>query len=502
MSCPAKVMVIGLDSADYKLVSEWCDSGDLPVLQSLKEKGVHGRLMSPAGMGDDATWASFYTAVSPARHGRYFVKAIQHGSYETPFFCDADLQHEPFWNVLSRAGRKIAVIDVPKCPSATALNGIHLTDWHVHGRDHATRSWPPEIAPDLLARYGDDRTDRWDADWLCRLDSLSTDEIETLIHRLLESIDHKLSAAETFLAHGDWDLFLIVFKESHCVGHGCWHLLDKSHPAYSAEQALRFGHPIKRIYQAIDRAIAKLLEQAGSGCHVIVFSDLGMGPNYTGEHLLDAVLLRLEDSLTWPLRQRIAMAAERIKWKVRARPLDEGASVHPHRSRRAFQLEHNEMSGAIRLNIIGREAEGRIPPGYAVENFCRLLTGELLKLVNSETGHPIVDSVLRTKALFKGDHVDALPDLFVVWNRHCPIAAAVSPTIGEIRIAPPAYRTGNHLPGGFYLSCGPGITKAAQLPPASIMDIGPTIAAWLETSLYNLDGKPISALCGSPRLSN
>jgi len=129
-------MVIGMDSADYKLVSKWCDSGDLPVLQSIKEKGGYGRLISPAGMGDDATWASFYTAVSPARHGRYFGKTICNGSYETPFFCDGDLQHEPFWNALSRANRKVAIIDVPKCPSATPLNGIYVTDWHVHGRDH------------------------------------------------------------------------------------------------------------------------------------------------------------------------------------------------------------------------------------------------------------------------------------------------------------------------------------------------------------------------------
>ena len=356
-----------------------------------------------------------------------------------------------------------------------------------------------EIAPSLLVRYGDDKTDRWDADWLCRLDSLSTDEIETLIQRLLESLDHKINAAETFLAQGSWDLFLVVFKESHCIGHGCWHLLDESHPAYSAEQAIRFGNPIKRIYQAIDRAIGKLLEQAGSECHVIVFSDLGMGPNYTGEHLLDAVLLRLEDSLASPLWQRIRCAAERIQSKVRAQLSVQDASLHPPRNRRAFQLEHNEMSGVIRLNLMGREAQGRIPPGH-VEDFCRLLTGELLKLVNPETGDPIVDSVLKTNALFAGDHLDALPDLFVVWNRRHPIAAAASSTIGEIRMPPPLYRTGNHMPGGFYLSCGPGIAKGMQLPPASIMDIGPTIAEWLETSLPDVDGKPITALCGSPAL--
>jgi predicted AlkP superfamily phosphohydrolase/phosphomutase len=495
MASPAKVIVIGMDSADRKLVSNWCNSGDLPVLQSLREKGVYGRLTSPPGMGDDATWASFYTAVSPARHGRYFWKSIQTGSYATPQFRDENLKHEPFWNVLSRAGRRVAIIDVPKCPLATDLNGIQLADWLVHGRDHDTCSWPPGIAPTVLTRFGNDMTDRVGPEWLCRLESLSEGEIEIFLHRLVNSVDKKVKVAAGFLEQGDWDLFLVVFKESHCVGHQCWHLLDDSHPAYSAKLAQRLENPIKRVYKALDTAIGELLELLGSETTVIVFSDLGMGLNYTGEHLLDAVLLRLESSQS-PLWQRIAFAGKEIEYKIRGRLSGGNGSVHPQRIRRAFQVDHNEISGAIRINLEGREPAGRIRPGRAQEDFCQLLTRELLDLVNPDTGKSIVDSVLRTEAIFKGEHLDCLPDLFVVWSRNAPITAAASPKIGEIRVTAPAYRTGNHVPDGFYLSAGPGVSKGEQLLSASIMDIGPTIAELLETSLPDTDGKPIAAVCG------
>jgi predicted AlkP superfamily phosphohydrolase/phosphomutase len=76
MSSPAKVLVIGIDSADRNLLLNLCESGELPVLQSLREKSAWGVLTSPPAMGDDATWASFYTSVSPAKHGRYFYKYI------------------------------------------------------------------------------------------------------------------------------------------------------------------------------------------------------------------------------------------------------------------------------------------------------------------------------------------------------------------------------------------------------------------------------------------
>ncbi len=181
MLSPVKVLDMGIDSADRALMLNLCDSGELPVLQSLREKSAWGVLSSPPAMGDDATWASFYTTVSPAKHGRYFYKYIKPGSYSTPWFRDANLKREPFWNFLSRAGYRAAIIDVPKCPLSTGLNGFQLADWLVHGRDHNTCSYPPEIASDILSGFGNDLTDRPNTvEWLCRMDSLSEVEYEIL----------------------------------------------------------------------------------------------------------------------------------------------------------------------------------------------------------------------------------------------------------------------------------------------------------------------------------
>jgi len=97
MSSP-KVVVIGLDSADRNLVSRWCDSGDLPVLRSIRDRGISGVLTTPQGLGDDAVWASFYTAVSPGRHGRYYHRQLRPGSYAMDNF--RDVRREPFWDAL------------------------------------------------------------------------------------------------------------------------------------------------------------------------------------------------------------------------------------------------------------------------------------------------------------------------------------------------------------------------------------------------------------------
>jgi predicted AlkP superfamily phosphohydrolase/phosphomutase len=489
---PATVILIGLDSADRRLVEQWCDSGDLPVLQSMRERGAYGHLTGLAALGDDATWASFYTGVSPGRHGRYFWKYLEQGAYEGRPCREVELPEQPFWAVLSRSGLHVAVVDVPKCPLTTGLNGIQIADWLVHGRDYPeTRSWPPELAQTVLRRFGDDQTDRVGADWLCLLDSLPEEKFGVFRSHLLDGLEKKTVLASELLSQDNWDLFLVVFKEAHCVGHQCWYLMDAAGDAPAGLCA----NPVKDVYKALDKAVGEIAGRAGPETSVIVFSDLGMGPNYTGEHLLDEVLYRLESRLATP-RQRARLARRRIKRVFRSFRGRRTEEPRPRADRLAYQLDHNEISGAIRINLVGREPAGTVLPGPEYEELCRKLTKELLALREPQTGEALVDSVLSTRDTYPGDYRDRLPDLFAVWNRRGPITGAMSPLLGTFMAAPPGYRTGNHLPGGFYLGVGPAISPSHHSEPASIMDLAPTVARLLRTSLPGRDGKPVPELCG------
>ncbi len=495
---PARVVLLGLDSASVTLVRRWMASGHLPHLEELRRQAAWGLLTSPPGLGDDATWASFSTCTAPGAHGRFYFRSIRPGSYEYPFVQDDHLRREPFWNALGRQGLRTAVLDVPKAPLSPQINGLHLTDWRVHGRDGVTRSVPADLAPRVIERYGDDRTDRpGTKDWLCRLDSLAEDRLETFLDHLLESIEQKTSLAMELLEQEAWDLFLLVFKEAHCAGHQCWHLVDPAHPAYRAALARRLADPLLRVYQALDGAIGRLRARLSPETSLLVFSDLDMGPNYTGEHILDDVLRSLEDRL-WPRRSWSALrdgAIYTLERRVR-RPLTRRPPrlALVHRYRRAFQLEHNEISGAVRLNIKGREPAGIVEPGHEAESLLADLTRELLQLVNPGTGGPVVQEVLRTARLYDGDNRELLPDLLVVWNREAPIAAARSPLLGAMRARSANFRTGNHLANGFCLAAGP---FAAGRPGfhASITDLGPTVAHLLGACLDNVEGRPIPELC-------
>jgi predicted AlkP superfamily phosphohydrolase/phosphomutase len=476
-----KVMVIGLDSADYGLVRQWCDSGDLPVLRALRDRGVAGVLTTPPGLGDDAVWASFYTGVGPGRHGRYHYRQLRPGSYRVDDF--SEVQGAPFWDALSRAGRRVAILDVPKCPLVPELNGLQVTDWLVHGRDFATGSSPPEVARDLLRRLGDDETDR-EPEYLCRMEPLPDSRRQIFVERLLKSCEKKTSAVLEILNRSAWDLLLVVFKEAHCVAHQLWQPDDV------------VDNPVKRVYQALDTAVGRVLAGVDEETNVIVFSDLGMTGNITGEHLLEEILFRLDPSVAanvWRTLQHGSWGS-RDGWGERTRTLLK-RKLQPYRS--SFQVEHNEISGAVRVNLKGREPHGRIAPGPEFEAFLGRLTEDLLAVVNPDSGQPLVAKILRTDQIFTGEACASLPDLFVVWNRTGPITAAASPKIGEVRIPAPQWRPGNHASDGFFFASGPAILERNYSESASIMDLAPTIGRLLDVSLPDLDGRCISAICRS-----
>ena len=157
MSSPAKVLFIGIDAADKDLILQWSKNGDLPNLNRLFDTAAWGVTQSPTGLYVGAIWPSFYTGVSPARHARYCYEQLQPGSYEVKGVSPREVKHEPFWEALSRSGKRLAVIDVPKTYPSQLSGGLHIVDWGSHDPDPSGFAvWPESMAPDIEKQFGID----------------------------------------------------------------------------------------------------------------------------------------------------------------------------------------------------------------------------------------------------------------------------------------------------------------------------------------------------------
>ncbi|MEP7067048.1 MAG: alkaline phosphatase family protein [Gemmatimonadota bacterium] len=518
---PTRLLVIGIDAASPELLDEWTADGTLPNLAALARRGLVARTRGIEGFFVGSTWASLYTGTNPAQHGLHYQMQLVPGSYTLEDRAKgAFVERDPFWRVLSKAGKRVAVLDVPLSKIEREINGVQVVEWGGHDAFFGFVTLPPELASHIVATVG-----THPAGASCDAAGRGASEYRDFIATLEEGVRRKGEWSAELLARGGWDLFMQVFTESHCAGHQCWHLHDAAHPSHEASVAALTGDPLRSVYRAIDREIGALVSGAGDA-RVIVFAAHGMSHRYGAHFLLRDVLIALGAAAPVPpsLRERARGLASRV-WRalpararallapLRARAipahappaLAPGIGVDPERSQ-CFPLSNGLAVSGIRLNLVGREPRGTLQPGDQANGFAARLEEDLLSIVDDASGAPLVHRVVRTRDLYVGEHLDALPDLLVEWNEAVANGTtalrngagarvrARSPTIGTIEGANDYARTGEHRPGGWLVAAGPGIPHGHLTREPSLLDLAPTIARMLHVDLPGVAGAPIPEL--------
>jgi predicted AlkP superfamily phosphohydrolase/phosphomutase len=497
------------------------EDGTLPNLSALARRGLVARTCGIDGFFVGSTWASLYTGANPAQHGLHYQMQLVPGSYRLEDRAAGTfVERDPFWRVLSRAGKRVAVLDVPLSKIEREITGVQVVEWGGHDSFFGYSTLPPELATDVAARFG-----AHPAGASCDAERRGAEDYQRFIASLESGVARKGAWSAELLARGGWDLFMQVFTESHCVGHQCWHLHDPAHPAHDATVAAITGDPLRTVYRAIDREIGALVEAAGDA-HVIVFAAHGMASRYGAHFLLRDVLFALGVAAPIPpsLRARVREGAGRV-WRVipgrlralagplrrrvipdgAVRPPTSGIGVDPDRSF-CFPLANGLAVSGIRLNLAGREPRGTLAAGEEADRFVEQLERDLLAIIDDESHAPLVKRVVRTRDLYEGEHLDALPDVLVEWNEAVANGStalgdatgarvsARSIKIGTIRGANDYGRSGEHRPGGWLVAAGSGVEYGTLARSPSLLDLAPTFAQLLGVELPGADGAPIPGI--------
>jgi predicted AlkP superfamily phosphohydrolase/phosphomutase len=508
-----RVVMLGFDAMDPALTMRMADRGKLPAFRELFNSSARCQIKNPPGLFVGSLWSTFFTGRSAADTGFHCWEEIVPGGYERRLTTAEAIRGRPFWETLSDAGKRVAVLDVPHSCAGTPINGVQMSEWGCHDRHFGFRTYPPELAQQIIDQVGlhpvlgaDPFSVReWAPDdYELRADGLrSAEEEEQLLAGLVAGAAAKRRLSVQILSEGPWDLFLSIFGEPHSVGHQSWHLHDPSHPRHDPALRQRIGDPLAQVYKEMDAALSEHLARVPDDATVLVLLSHGMGPHYDGTHLLPEILRRLDRAYRSPLeRSREGRALGRVwaampawsrtcarpglaavlRTRLRRRDLRAPADFDTDEQRRSqafFLSPNNFVVGGVRINLRGREEVGQIRPGAELEAIYRRLEQDLLALVNVESGTTVIDRVVRSDEHYERAELDALPDLFLEWNQDHPIEVVWSPRIGMIRGPYVHWRTGDHRPGGLLLVAGPEARAGSALPPLEIQELSADIAARL-----------------------
>ena len=515
------LLVIGLDGATLDLIRPWAAEGRLPALAELLARGAWGRLRSTVPAATFPAWTSLVTGVNPGRHGVLDFTERVPGTYRVRFVNGSYRRAPALWTRLTEAGRRTAVLTVPATYPPEPIDGVMVAGFD---SPLATAIDGSFVHPQALHR---------DIERLIgRIPFADFQEVtigpgwhETALARLLEGIERRAALAEWLLARERWDALMVVFGESDTVAHHFWRFHDPHSPRF-AESA--FGDAIRRVYEALDAAVGRLVAAAPADTTIAVVSDHGSGgagdrvvhlnrrlsecgllefrtPSARGRvagWMRSAALRVVPPAVQGPLLRRLPAAAGRLEGMHRFAGIDWGQTT-------AYS-EELDYHPSIWLNLRGREPEGTVEP--AAYETTRERVAEALHEWKDDSGRPIVERVWRREELYAGPFVERAPDLVLElaaidgYSASCLRSAGSGPAVRRLGIEEHGGgkgrgMNGTHRPDGVFVLAGGGVRAAGELPAASIVDVLPTLLALAGMPVpEGLDGRAIAAaLVATPR---
>lgn len=504
-----QVVFLGICSGDKSLIQKWAAAGYLPNLRRLMAEGRIGEQKGLPGIYVGAHWPSWITGCHPGKNRVHSWQQLQPGTYRQ-YRCKAGehMQRRPFWEALSAAGRRVCVLDIPHSRLSANLNGLQTVEWGAHDGAYGFQATSPSLAAEILRKFGRHPVSG-------NSDSGRTpEELVAFRDELIQGVRMKGALTRYYYAQERWDFFAQVFTEAHCGGHLLWHLHDPDYRWDLPLDPLGVGDALREVYVAIDQELGGILDMLSPDAMVFFLASHGIAAKYNANHLLDRILVALghaapkrprrhknwreivDPPLTWGWQHLPSALREQLQpLRQVKRAVIDNVSPPPviePADGKVFTVVNNTAHGAIRVNLIGREPQGKVAPGAEYGALLDTLCEELSGVINLETGCPIVQAIHRCDDLYPGPERHHLPDLFVDWTNEAPVRVVGSNRLPRVEGEYRYVRSGEHRPDGMYIVKGPGIVPGTGGPPVRCMDFAPTVAGLLNVSLDpDIDGQPI-----------
>ena len=282
-----RVLLIGWDAADWKVIRPLMAEGKMPTLASLIQNGVSGNLATIQPMLSPMLWSSIATGKRADKHGICsFVEPLADLSGIRPV-ASTSRACKAIWNILTQAGltsnvvswfashpaepiRGAIVSDRIAALSATWSDGAKLPDGTVHPAALADQLEPLIVSPRDLdaaaltpfipsaAEIDQDRDDR-----LAKLAGIVARA--STVH----------ATACNLAQSADWDFMAVYYSAIDEFGH---HFMPY-HPPHvegiGERDAAIYGEAISSCYRFHDMMLEALLAYAGPETTVLLVSDHG-----------------------------------------------------------------------------------------------------------------------------------------------------------------------------------------------------------------------------------
>lgn len=286
-----KVLLIGWDGADWKVINPLIEAGLMPNLEKMVNKGTIGNLATLDPPYSPMLWTSIATGKRPFKHGVLgFYEPDPDGKNVRPVLS-ISRKCKAIWNILTEKNYKTHVVGWWPSHPAEEINGIAISNLYQRAGNDNEENWSipqysvsPESQTQHFKKLRIHPSELTSAHILpfipdlAKINRYGSKYIEPLVQILAEN--SSLHAAFTnIIRTQDWDFASVYFD---MIDRVC-HEFMKYHPPYRShipkDEFDLYKDVVKGIYRFSDMMLGRLMELADESTTIMIVSDHGFQPD-------------------------------------------------------------------------------------------------------------------------------------------------------------------------------------------------------------------------------
>jgi predicted AlkP superfamily phosphohydrolase/phosphomutase/tetratricopeptide (TPR) repeat protein len=282
-----KVLLIGWDAADWKVIGPLLDEGRMPNLEALVNSGVIGNIATLYPSLSPMLWTSIATGKRPFKHGVLgFIEPDPDLGSVRPI-TNLSRKTKAVWNILGQHGVKCNVVGWWPSHPAEPINGVMVSNRFQKAAGPIDRPWPLKPGTVHPARLtGNIAELRWhprelDAGHiypfvprLSEIDQEKDHRIESLAKIISECLSIE-SAALALMHCEPWDFTAVYFDGIDHFCHGFMRYHPPRREGVDEKDFELYCKVVEGGYILHDIMLGRLMEKAGADATVILVSDHG-----------------------------------------------------------------------------------------------------------------------------------------------------------------------------------------------------------------------------------
>jgi tetratricopeptide (TPR) repeat protein len=282
-----KVLLIGWDAADWKIINPLLDQGLMPTLDDFINHGVMGNLATLRPILSPMLWNSIATGKRANKHGihGFMEPDTQNGGIRP--VSSTSRKVKAIWNILTQRGYRTHVLGWFAGHPAEPVNGISISDLYPYATAPKDQPWPlppgavhPESLRDTFAElrmHPADVTEAAILPWIPRAAEIDQEKDRGLMSfsKILSENCSIHNAATWILKNEPWDFMAVYYNGIDHFCHGFMHYHPPRMEGIPEDRYEIYKEVVNGAYRFHDMMLETLLELAGPDATVLLVSDHG-----------------------------------------------------------------------------------------------------------------------------------------------------------------------------------------------------------------------------------